>query len=479
MTNVPRKKRLWLRLAAGLLAALLLVIIFLPTALGSRWIYQPLVSQLAADDFHLQVDSVRLRWLSPLQLSGVTIRQEGGPALVTIAGVKTDRGLLSYLLGGRRMGRVVISDPVLDVQLLKDSSNLQRFAQAIDRATRQSATSKRQRPAIDIQVVVQRLSATVKRASEPEPLVIIPPLDLDVTYRAASEKSHVTIMPNLILDQVELTPELVELGLDRAIPLLANSAWFAGRVSLAIGQIDIPLDDPASAVGDLELTLHQVRSGPSNPAVLRLLDFVAALRRTTPQHELVFVDGSKVLVNLADSRVHHRGLRMGLPKVDSRLQLATSGSVGLKDRSLDLLFEVPVPLEQLALREQVQKLGVPALKLPIGGTLDEPQVGWGAVRGDAAQLLGVIREKVGSESPRTAAVLGALEGLTEGKADEAIAGAIDLIEQLRQRRKSAVEGVKTEPAAPPETRDAAEETPEKKSQPVRERLRDFFRRGEK
>ncbi len=68
------RRRPW-RWVLAALVMLLAVIGFLPTIVGSRWIYQPLIDQLAADNFRLQIDSVRLRWLSPLRLNGIRVSE--------------------------------------------------------------------------------------------------------------------------------------------------------------------------------------------------------------------------------------------------------------------------------------------------------------------------------------------------------------------------------------------------------------------
>ncbi len=117
-------------------------------------------------------------------------------------------------------------------------------------------------------------------------------------------------------------------------------------------------------------------------------------------------------------------------------QIATSGAVGIEDKSLDLIIQVPVPVEQLARRESVQQLGVPTLRLPITGTLDKPHLNWEAMRGDAANLLGTIKDSLGDDAPTTAKVVGAIEGIAGGQADQTIAAAVDLIEQIRQRRQA-------------------------------------------
>ncbi len=459
LTNKRRLVR-WLLLA---LVVLVGVIGFLPTMVGSRWIYQPLIDQLATDQFQLKIDSVRLRWFSPLRLDGIRLSEADGPSLVTIRQVRTDRSLIGYLLGGRKLGRLEIEEPTVSVELLKDGSNLERVIQAIDKAASEPRKQERTPPAFDIEVDIRRMSAKVLHQAGTDPLVVVPPFNLVASYQAASGDTHLKIKPTRILDQVTITKELIDLGLGHAVPLLAKSAWFDGRVSLDIGDIDVPLKSPKLTQAQLKLTLHEVRSGPNDPAINRALDFIAQVRGREVKHELVFVDGSVIDVTVADSRVHHQGLEFGFPKMDSRFQIATSGSVGIEDRALDLIVNVPVPVEQLARREAVQQLGVPTLKLPIKGTLDKPQLDWNSMRGDAAALLGTIKGTLEEDAPTTAKVVGAIEGIAAGQADETIAAAAELIEQIRERRKAKQETAKQEPTEP-------------SKQPVRDAIRDIFRR---
>ena len=463
MKSFKRRIVRWLLLAIVACAALVGA---LPTLVGSRWIYQPLIDQLAADKFHVSIDSVRLRWLSPLQLQGIQLSESAdGRPLLTIRSVRTDRSLIGYLLGGRKLGRLEIDQPTVAVELLKDGTNLERIVQSIDKAAANPDGGKSAPPAFDIDVIVRQMSAKVLQETGVEPLVVVPPFDVSVSYQAASGDSHLHIEPTRLLDQVTLTKELIDLGLGHALPMLAKSAWFDGRVSLDIGQIDVPLKNPKQSRAEMLVTLHQVRSGPNDPTINRALDLIAKLRGREASHELIFVDGSKIAVKLADGRVIHEGLEFGFPKMDSRFQIATSGSVGIEDKTLDLVVQVPVPVEQLARRESVQQLGVPMLRLPITGTLDQPQLNWSAMRGDATALLGSIKNSLGDDAPTTAKVVGAIESLAGGEADETIAAAVDIIEQIRERRQARQAAEAADPNGPP-----------KSDRPVRDAVRDFFKR---
>ena len=152
--------------------------------------------------------------------------------------------------------------------------------------------------------------------------------------------------------------------------------------------------------------------------------------------------------------------------MDSRLQFVSSGSVGLLDKRLALKLEVPIPVEQMARRDQVRQLGVPKLTVPIGGTLDDPVVAWDVMRGESADLISLIRDRIVEEAPGTAAALGAIEGLAGGDLDNTIAAGFDLIKELRDRKRTAQEA-----ADPPAVGEASAEP----KRPIRDALRGFLR----
>ncbi len=496
-TSSTKKSRIrslsrWL---AAVCLPLLGLVLFLPTMLGSKWIYDPLLKRLANDDFELGIDSVKLSWFSPLEFQGITVRQtiptDSEPIsassstplpsapLISIRSIQSNRGLLGYLLNGRNLGRIQINEPKLGIALLEDGSNVERLIHALNNSQPQppsqpqSQPDGKSQPKFDLDIAIRGLSVQVEPPDGGKIIEVVPPLNGDISYRALNVEPQVIVGPTQLLDQAELTPELVRLGLGLAIPLLSKSAWFDGRVSLATQEIRIPLDRPVQSTGEAVLTLHQVRSGPSEPLVIGALDAWASLRGREPNHELVFVDGSQVTVKVADERVFHSGLEAGLPKLDQRLQISTEGYVGLSDRSLDLKVEVPIPLEQLARRESVQRIGVPRLTLPIGGTLDHPEVQLDAIRGDTATLLAVIAGTLKNEAPVTSSIVDVIGSVTEGQADQAIEAAVSFVRMLRERRSQNNANANANLPSDPKTPAA-----EKESEPVRRGpLRDALRRA--
>jgi hypothetical protein len=472
----------WSRWAVIGLIVLFTLIYFLPTVIGSKWVYEPLLRRFEAGDFKLSIQKANLSWFWPTSLSGIELSDNQGQHLLSVREIRNDRGLLSSLLNGRQLGRLTLKEPKLDIELLTEGSNLGRLTEALNDSA--SGSEAKAPPIIDIEIQLQSASVRVLKKIESggnEELVVVPPFDLQVRYRSLDRKPALEIEPTILLDQVKLTPELIELGLDRAVPVLAKSAWFDGRLSIKTGRIEIPLLEPQKALGIAEITFHEVRSGPSDTTLIEILDFIAKLRGKTGQHEFVFVDGSILAIDMKDQRVTHHGLQLGLPRIDPRLQLASSGTVGLVDKSLDLALEVPLPVEQLARREEVRTLGVPTMTLPIRGSLDKPLVDWKAMRGEGADILGLIRERLASEAPGTAAAIGALEGIAEGKGDEAMAAALELVRRIGEARKSKrtePSQESTEPDSLPDSKfdDQKEQSkPEKSNRPVLDALRNILR----
>ena len=465
---------------------LLVAIAAFPSIVGSRWFYQPLIDRLAVKGFRLQVDNADIRWLQPLALRGVRLEQVDAPksgnaekkqrgSLAEIKAIESNRSLLGYLLGGRDLGRLRIVEPRMDIELLENTSNLEDLFQAVsnskakDLANQSSAAAK-----VDLVVEIQGLSVSVIGKDTNDLLMVVPPFDTTVEYLARTGSPRVVVPPSRILDHVIVSPELVRLGLGRAIPLLAKSAWFDGSVSLETERIEVPLENPEASRGSGTLTLHEVRSGPNEPVVLSILDMIAKFRGKTPVYELVFIDGSKIQVGAADGMIDHQGVEIGLPKVDPRLQMSSAGRVGMINQELDLQVGFPVPLEMLARRESVQQLGVPQITLPIRGTIEKPVVDWSAMRHESSDLMSLIAAALGDEAPGTAAAIDVLGAVTEGKADEAIGAAVDLVKELRRlRQERRARGSSSLDADPKLKEIDQQQTPATPRRPLRDALKNL------
>jgi hypothetical protein len=99
---------------------------------------------------------------------------------------------------------------------------------------------------------------------------------------------------------------------------------------------------------------------------------------------------SVVPFRLVEGRVYHRDLELVFPD----LTIRTHGSVGL-DQTLSIMAEMPVPPKWLGNNPLGASLKNQTIRLPIGGTLSQPQIDRRAlaqvsaefVRGSAGNLL--------------------------------------------------------------------------------------------
>lgn len=477
---IPSYKRLLVRIGI-VLAFLFGVVLLAPSIISSSWVYEPIVAAFAKDRFSLKIGGVRLAWFSPIEVDSISLSEftadpslGGVKPLLEIESIKTDRGLLSYLLNGKQLGKITIQSPVVDIDLLENESNLQRIVQSIKRSTSGDSEqpANQAKAAIDIDVSIIGMSVQVTKNGESKPLVVVPPFDSNLSYRASGQEPMLEVEPTQFLKETVLTQELVQLGLGHAIPLLAKSAWFDGRVSLSSGPISIPLDRPIESRGTATLIMHEVRTGPTEPLVVDAIAFLSTLRNKDIPSELVFVNGSKVELGLENKTISHSGLEAGLPKLDERLQVSSAGTVGLEDKALNLLVKVPVPVEQLAQREKVKELGVPLLSLPIRGTLDKPELDWTSFRKDSGLVLSLMAGQLQNDAPVVSGVVGTLGGVAEGKADEAIEAAAALVKEIRERRqKKAAANAVDGPNTPPEGEG------DEASKPTRRPVLDALRRA--
>jgi len=78
---------------------------------------------------------------------------------------------------------------------------------------------------------------------------------------------------------------------------------------------------------------------------------------------------SQVAFRVVQGRVYHQGLELVFPDATIR----TQGSVGL-DRTLAIMVEMPVPRKWIGNNPLGTALRNRTIRLPVGGTLDQPQL---------------------------------------------------------------------------------------------------------
>jgi hypothetical protein len=203
----------WRRWATIVIVAIVGVIGFLPSVIGSKRVYEPLLKRFQAGDFALSIEAASLRWFSPTSLRGIELSDSQGQHLLSVREIRNDRGLLSSLFSGRQMGQLMIVEPKLDIELITDGSNLERLDEALKSSPNDSRSGNTALPLINIAILLKSASVRVVKKEQlgsSEELVVVPPFDLHVTYRALEENPRLDVEPTTILDHVKLTPELIQ-----------------------------------------------------------------------------------------------------------------------------------------------------------------------------------------------------------------------------------------------------------------------------
>jgi hypothetical protein len=196
----------------------------------------------------------------------------------------------------------------------------------------------------------------------------------------------------MILEQVQITPEMCRGWMKYAAPLLADATEAKGKFSVAIQETSIPLADPTAteSVGVLQIHTAQIGPGPLGRQLVSIAKQVEALVKKQPFSQAAPIDQvwvdlpeQQVNVQLHAGRVYHERMEFLIGDV----QLSTQGSVGL-DQSLQLVVEAPIREEWIARDPSLTVLRGQTLKIPVRGSVSQPQVDAGALGDSARQLLG-------------------------------------------------------------------------------------------
>ena len=202
-------------------------------------------------------------------------------------------------------------------------------------------------------------------------VVHVKPLELAVSegqmtlaprVRLAPEPMDLAVEPGPLVSQVRINPQMCAHALKYIAPVLADVTTAQGRFSIELDHCRVPLGDPAQSVVTGRMTVHSVEVGPG-PLVHELATVLGYASPAKLTRESV------IQFQMLDGRIEHRGLELVFPDVTIR----TSGAVGV-DQSLAIVAEMPVPPKWRghnvlgsALRDQI-------IHLPIGGTLEKPEI---------------------------------------------------------------------------------------------------------
>ena len=357
------------------------------------------VPELRAD---VRIDAVRLGWRGPLVLEGVTlVPRGGGDPPLRVRRIEGSHGLAAILLSGGDVGRLRIEG--LDADVRYDDRRQSNFAGLFQPAAADAAagSSGPRRPSpvrlrLDVADAVVRISGPWTA----EPWVSDP-----INVRAAlapsadGSWSEWTVEPVQLLADARLEPAVAQGVLAYIAPVLADATRTSGRFSLRIDGARLPVGRPADGELAGRLDMHEVVLGPG-PLVTRVFESLPG--RLPPPPNVRIADEAQVAFRLAERRVWHDGLEFGLPlaKPGQRLDVRSSGSVGVDDKSLDIRLALPIPADLPQDRPLLAALAGKSVSLGIGGHLGQPRVNFdGSIKAMAGEVLGDLLDRVRGDNP--------------------------------------------------------------------------------
>jgi hypothetical protein len=356
--------------------------------------------QLKAD---VRFGSVKLGWLGPLVLEDIhVVPRDGGREAISIRRVEISHGLAGILLSLGDLGRLQVEGLEADVVFDADrNSNLKKLFQATPAAIASDApAADRPQPArhspVRLQLDVVNAIVRIAGPWSAEQWVSDP---INVRARLAPSAngpwSEWNVEPVQLLADARLEPAVAQGVLAYIAPVMADATRTGGRFSLRLEGATLPVGAPEGGRLSGVLSMHAVDLGPG-PLVMNIIRSLPFALPAPPAIRIA--DQSHVEFHLADRRVWHKGLEFGVPlsKPGQRLELQSSGSVGLDDKALDLKLDLPIPADLPQDRPLLASLAGRTFSVRIGGVLGEPRVNFdGSLRATAgdvvAELVGRLR----------------------------------------------------------------------------------------
>lgn len=372
--SAPPTRSVSARIAtAGLviLSLLLLAAGFVPWWLSSPARVSAWVARNVRD-LHAAVEMRRaaFTWAGPIVFEDVVIVPPGGRREpVTIRRIEAEHGIAAFLLSGGNCGRVLVEG--LEAHVVFDKDRESNLAGVFyDPSAPPPPPGSPKESGLQMKLEIEDALVRVEGPWSPDPWTSDP---IDVRLELAKEPGGAvwTLAPTVLLTRAELEPSVAQGMLAYVAPVMAGATSTSGRFSLAVDGGRFPVGAPEKAAFSGSLTMHAVDLGPG-PLVKGVLAALPGRIQTPPSVRIA--DDSRVAFRLERRRMWHEGLEMGVPLPRGRrLDIASSGWVGLDDQSLDVKLALPIPADMPVDRPVLAALGGKTVSIGIVGRLGEPR----------------------------------------------------------------------------------------------------------
>jgi hypothetical protein len=353
----PKKRRRRIRRILGVVAILLVVLIVTaPWLVAKTGLRDPLINWvLASPSVTASSDTASLGWFSSPSMRGLHLTSANGRLDIRAEEITAERSLVQMLASSADLGTITVEKGHVQLELPLD-------VQLQERESRLEPT---------FTANIKDASLTVRLAGEKEPVIDIDAINLTIRVEQEGEGRVLTLDPVVIFDRRKLSPKLTTRLLQLIDPTMTDSPQISGEISLSLDKLRMPIGVPRDkALKGMELegklVLHQVSGEVKNPLRQSLLRLVADMNGKDAPKVMRIAQDAEIRFKVQGGRLHHEGLRIGLPDIDPELQLTSRGSIGL-DKTLDLFVELP------RLDPTLRKEKGPA-KCHITGTINNPKI---------------------------------------------------------------------------------------------------------
>jgi hypothetical protein len=195
--------------------------------------------------------------------------------------------------------------------------------------------------------------------------------------------------PEMVLENVAITPQMCQGWLKYVAPLVADVTSVQGQLSLEIDRAEIyPTDTLRQTIaGDLQVKNVTVGPGPLADQLLTIVQQVRALRKgaigqaANPSGTWLQMPEQNIQFAMEKGRVAHRNLKLQAGDV----AITTEGSVGI-DGGLELIASVPIQKDWIDGTPALASLAGQNIQVPIRGTIQKPQLDFQAFTNIGRQI---------------------------------------------------------------------------------------------
>ena len=414
-TAPPKKASHMAILSSQVRATLATVAVIAVLGIGSLpWLMSSpaRMSKLVADavpalQAAVRFGSVKLGWMGPLVFEDIHIvPHDGSREPASIKRVELSHGLAGIILSLGDLGRVRVEGIDATVEFDADrNSNLKGLFSPALAGPGAAARPHNGKPgAVRMQLDVVGAIVRMIGPWADEPWVSDPiNVQASLAPSADGTRSEWTVEPVQLLADAKLEPAVAQGVLAYIAPVMANATRTSGRFSLRINAATLPVGATEGGHVSGVLAMHAVDLGPG-PLAQRAIESLP-FNLPIPQ-SIRIADESHIEFALADRRMSHKGLAFGVPlaKPGQRLDIRSSGSVGLDDKTLQLKLELPIPADLPQDRPLLAALSGRTFSVGVGGLLGEPRIDFdGSLRANAGGVVAELIDRLrGSGGPQAA-----------------------------------------------------------------------------